>query len=267
LIREALFYSEAFGWPVFPVSPFNKRPMTEHGHLDATTDPDTIRRWWWAQPNANLGVRCDSFFVVDIDPRSGGNESWERLNRVESSIQASTANWGKHLYFKHDKRLESIPLGRTFKGIDIKGGGRHYVLLPPSRFGRKRYRWMGNPAQTMPAAPEFLIKAIVRAKTPQPLALRTEVHSPERQYRRATAYLRQMDPAVQGQGGSKRLWRAACTLTRDFHLGEQESLSAIQEWNRTCQPMWSENELRRAITRSAGAVFSKQERELSNGQG
>jgi hypothetical protein len=35
----------AAGWRVFPVNAESKRPRTKHGHLDATTDEQTIVGW------------------------------------------------------------------------------------------------------------------------------------------------------------------------------------------------------------------------------
>ena len=46
LLTAALAYARRFGWAVFPLQPGTKVPLTgTHGHKDATTDPETIRRW------------------------------------------------------------------------------------------------------------------------------------------------------------------------------------------------------------------------------
>ena len=52
---QALAYAR-HGWPVFPCQPDSKEPATRHGFLDATTDPDRIRRWWDRQPAANVAI-------------------------------------------------------------------------------------------------------------------------------------------------------------------------------------------------------------------
>src|SRR4051794_9849296 len=36
MVEHALDYARR-GWPVFPVSPVNKAPLSEHGHNDAST--------------------------------------------------------------------------------------------------------------------------------------------------------------------------------------------------------------------------------------
>lgn len=49
----------ANGWPVFPCrwcGESAKAPLTINGHLDATTDPDTIKIWWTRWPYAMIGA-------------------------------------------------------------------------------------------------------------------------------------------------------------------------------------------------------------------
>ena len=55
LFEAALGYAE-LGYPVFPCAPGRKEPLTENGHLDATTDPVQIDQWWSERPNANVAI-------------------------------------------------------------------------------------------------------------------------------------------------------------------------------------------------------------------
>ena len=55
---------------VFPCRARDKRPATERGLKDATTDKDVIRRWWGERSDYNLAIATGSVsqvFVVDID--------------------------------------------------------------------------------------------------------------------------------------------------------------------------------------------------------
>ena len=45
LHQYATAYAEA-GYPVFPLKPEGKKPATENGFYDATTDIDQINKWW-----------------------------------------------------------------------------------------------------------------------------------------------------------------------------------------------------------------------------
>src|SRR6266478_3065554 len=67
LLEAALGYGEG-GIPVFPCNPDNKKPLTEHGFKDATTDPEKIRSWWREHPQAMIGVPtgpASGIFVID----------------------------------------------------------------------------------------------------------------------------------------------------------------------------------------------------------
>lgn len=71
LSNEALRLA-GLGYRVFPCVPGDKRPLTEHGCNDATTDEDQICEWWSEYPEANIGVGTDGLLVLDIDPLEGG---------------------------------------------------------------------------------------------------------------------------------------------------------------------------------------------------
>src|SRR6516225_2394365 len=58
-----------------------KHPRTRHGLKDATTDPAVIRAWWAEWPHANGAIDCgrSGLFVVDVDPRNGGDVTFVDL--------------------------------------------------------------------------------------------------------------------------------------------------------------------------------------------
>ena len=64
---------------------------------------------------------------------------------------------------------------------------------------------------------------------------------------RAAKYVAKMDPAISGQHGHDRAFHTACVLVRDFDLTVDEAWPVFCEWNTTCQPPWSERELRRKL--------------------
>jgi hypothetical protein len=61
---------------------------------------------------------------------------------------------------------------------------------------------------------------------------------------RARRYVAAIPPAVSGQAGDLATFRVCCRLVRGFALTDEEALTAIQEWNSSCRPPWSERELR-----------------------
>jgi hypothetical protein len=65
-----------------------------------------------------------------------------------------------------------------------------------------------------------------------------------RAQRLARAYLAKLAPAVEGQGGDKQTFKAACYLVIDFGLTPEQALPLLMEWNGThCKPRWTEADL------------------------
>jgi len=137
-----------------------KHPHTRHGLHQATTDADTIRRWWSQWPDANIGVRTGAapagagVVVIDIDPAHGGDESLTALQlqhgQLPLTLQAATGGGGRHLWFAHPGMPVPNSAGRVGAGIDVRSDGG-YVLVSPSRHASGgRYRWIEAPIAAMP---------------------------------------------------------------------------------------------------------------------
>ncbi|MFM2721677.1 bifunctional DNA primase/polymerase [Microbacterium mcarthurae (nom. nud.)] len=130
----------AAGVPVFPCVPWGKRPATEHGFHDATTDLDQVEAWWRQSPGANIGVptgAASGAVVVDVDvhgpvdgrtrfdraARAGLVEGWELLVR--------TPTGGMHAYYPATPGMEQRSWQVARAGIDFRGDGG-YIVVPPS---------------------------------------------------------------------------------------------------------------------------------------
>lgn len=160
-----------------------KHPVVKSWNNEATIAVDKIKHWWDANPDYNVGVfaKPSGFFVIDIDPRNGGDDSFLKLEEraagsLPPTVEAITGKYvvkgkavrGRHLIYKchpNEKFIgnfnkEGLP------GIDIKHNG--YILVAPSRhFSGVSYEWKPGHApweMEVAEAPEELL-ATLRSKS------------------------------------------------------------------------------------------------------
>jgi len=156
-----------------------KHPQIGQWNTQATDDAEIVASWWDRNPENNIGVYCQGsgFIVIDIDPRSGGIESFEKFEEqlgitLPKTVEAytgiytyqGTQNRGRHLYFKVEDGEQFMGNLKSYglNGIDIKYNG--YVMVSPSRHGSGvTYDWA--PGQSpweirMAEAPEELLNAV-----------------------------------------------------------------------------------------------------------
>ena len=141
--EAALIYA-SWGWHVIPVVPNGKVPATQHGVNDATTDAEQIARWWAQNPDYNIGIAAGArsgLVVFDVDPRNGGEESWEAWLKANGSVpdgaMQMTAGGGEHHLGVYDPEIRSCKLA---DGVDLLADGRYFVAFPSTIEGRS-YQW------------------------------------------------------------------------------------------------------------------------------
>jgi hypothetical protein len=130
-LPEAAVLLAQRGYRVFPVAE-DKAPLTPRGHLDGTSDVEAVRRWQW---DGGIGlVIPDRTFVVDVDPRNGGDVTMQTITALYGELPrtrtVSTRSGGRHHYYRlpDDRDIR----GKLGPGVDIKKPGRGYVLVPPT---------------------------------------------------------------------------------------------------------------------------------------
>lgn len=64
---------------------------------------------------------------------------------------------------------------------------------------------------------------------------------------RARRYIAAIPPAVAGSHGDTATFRVCCRLVRGFDLDEDAALAVLADWNRACDPPWSEHDLREKL--------------------
>lgn len=169
MLDAALYYALDLGWPILPIKPHDKVPLTSHGVKDATTDEATVREWWTRWPDANIGLATgdsSGLLVFDVDPRHGGDESLSLLATdptATSTLTVNTGGGGQHLYFRFP---ESASIGCPVdieSGLDIRGRGGYIVAPPSIHESGKRYLFASDwppDVSTMLDPPEWLIELL-----------------------------------------------------------------------------------------------------------
>jgi hypothetical protein len=161
---QAALALAGLGYFVFPTS--GKIPLTDRGVTDASNDPATIEAWWTKWPDANVAVSTRGLVAVDID---GTDNTWppdpDQAASLAAGVLSLTASGGRHYIFRR-------PAGCTFgnsasrlaPNVDIKTDGG-YIVVPPSVFQGKPYRWGSDggldvPADRLSLLPQWLIDAL-----------------------------------------------------------------------------------------------------------
>jgi putative DNA primase/helicase len=161
-----------------------KHPVINQWNSASSSDIDVITGWWRENPQYNVGVHCSKsgLLVIDIDPRSGGPESFEKFEEtvpggLPTTVEAITGKYtgvggvavrGRHLFYRcsPEEGLIGNLSNLGLKGVDIKHNG--YVLVAPSRhFSGVDYEWApGKEPWTIEIAeaPEALLE-IIRKRT------------------------------------------------------------------------------------------------------
>jgi hypothetical protein len=128
-----------------PVSYRGGQAVVPRGVKDATTDHDTIRRWWAGYPSANIGAAATEWFALDIDRQEARYE----LGNIPDTVESISGSGGQHILFNQPKDWKvgnatgkDLPSGIDVRGCGEDGSPRGYIILAPSMHkSGKRYEW------------------------------------------------------------------------------------------------------------------------------
>jgi putative DNA primase/helicase len=221
------------GWHVFPCSPADKKPLTEHGLKDATRDSATIKRWWTQWPRAMIGIRTgpeSGFFAIDLDldpeKKLNGVAAFEMLKNggeLPETITAQTPRGGRHLWFRWVDGIKNSA-GKVAPGIDVRGAGG-YVIAPPSRRADgAEYQFLADDWDGPAEAPSWLLELILPKKQEEASRKTAAGNGADTNYARA-ALDRECAAVTSAQPGGRNN-----TLNRSaFNLGQLVAGGALSE--------------------------------------
>lgn len=178
----AMWYVQVLGWPVFPLRPGDKRPLTDpangftNGFKGATLDAGRVYAAWTTAPEANIGTPTGSaetggcgFDVLDVDrDQAKGINGYPAMADLQHAFcdfdcscyperpckeqgqleqvvwRALTPRGGMHLLFPARGSANGASLR---PGLDVRGAGG-YIALAPSLVNGKRYVWTKQPTRS-----------------------------------------------------------------------------------------------------------------------
>lgn len=179
LLKNAAVYYAKIGWAIFPCENNGKKPLVKWKDA-ATTDEQTILKWWDKWPGANIGLPTglkNGLFVVDFDRKKDEHgkdgldyfDDIERRNhtRLRAEVVTITRSVGLHYYFRHFDGVKNTSSKLAY-GIDTRGEGG-YVIVPPSRVDGLPYFFNSRKPvlrSMLAPVPEWLAKEFAAVSAP-----------------------------------------------------------------------------------------------------
>lgn len=147
-----------------------KHPRTKNGLKDATTDKSTIEKWWsetrW--PNASIGGVGGNYLCLDIDAKSGGLKTLDRLVKANSKLPSTAVvetgeydgERGLHYWFKVPEGVSAATRTGVREGIDIRCQGGYGVLPPSPHSSGVDYSWVAGGISECVECPEWVLDLV-----------------------------------------------------------------------------------------------------------
>ena len=175
MVDYAINY-QRMGYSVIPISKNGKTPLISFADKPPMTEND-IRMVWRDNPDANIALKTDTFFVIDVDMHGDLDgltnlRNWEHARLIPKTLQAITPSGGRHIYLKKDPNHPISQNIGMIEGVDIKAHVNNYILVPPSNNSKGYYEWdtVHSPKDgSITEAPLALIKVLQKMK-PEPLS-------------------------------------------------------------------------------------------------
>lgn len=209
-----------------------KHPANWNGLRGGTTDKEQIRKWWAKNPTANIGLltgKESGFFVLDIDPKDGGEYSLqeleefhrdaleERYEPLPATLTAMTGPGGRHLFFRYPNFLVKGSVSAVGSGLDVRAEG-NYVVAPPSNHkSGKAYEWHGVDTPIL-EAPLWLKRDIILAS----YVFESDPSTQNKVMKRA-------EKIKDGEGRHDNFWRTVCGFVNN--RTEAQALELALRWN------------------------------------
>jgi hypothetical protein len=190
--------------------------------LDSCLDPDTKATSEWAKPWIK---KLNSY--SEVSPSGCGIKIWVRAKFPFGN--------GKNVKLRNQPPIK----GKT-AGCEAYDHGRYFCVT-----GQRLGGLSPVPESRQEELNElydffFKIDGAGREPTPDKTSRSSIIE-------RARRYLDRVPGAVSGEAGHNQTFKTACILVLGFNMGRSESYVLLAEWNKKCNPPWTDKELHHKI--------------------
>lgn len=168
--RDAALAYASYRLFVHPLEAGSKKPLLPKWQIKATTDFDQIRKWWPASSKNNIGIflKPSCVVVIDVDPRNGGDETFEALinqhGRLPVTYTVKSANNGRHYYYRVPPDFYDVKYPKAL-GPGVELLINNYAVAPPSELedGRQYTIATGDVEHDFAPFPFDWVDEVIRA--------------------------------------------------------------------------------------------------------
>lgn len=258
--RSAAIKLAKRGFRVFRLQVGKKKPIRGERFKEcATCDPAEVYEMWTLEngepASYNIGIYAEKFLIVDEDNKDGkdGAGALAALGGAPRTMKVRTPNGGFHHIY--DACGQMYGLHAIADGLDVRADGG-YIVGAGSWIGDKQYEIIDD-APILPV-PVHIANAARAAQARETTAgsVAGEMDTALALHR-ASLYLHDRGPALQGAGGDEWTYKTCCAVL-DFGLSEGAALELLLDWNERCEPPWEpealEKKLQNAMSYRKGAI-------------
>lgn len=201
----------------------------------------------------------DPYTIIDLDglrnPETGvlDDAAKQIIAEMNSFTEVSLSGTGLHVIIRGKSpdgamkkiRLDHVPLtSKKSPGLEVYSNKRYFALTGKHLSGTPEE--IHDRQDELNAMLEHF-KMICQVVTPTNVDQRPKPRPSQSDrtqiIERARRYLSKIPGAVSGQDGHNQTFVAALKVILGFDLSREESWNIISEWNQTCDPPWSDEEL------------------------
>ncbi len=191
--------------------------------LDGCRNPETGVISEWAQPWIDL---LSSY--VEISPSKAGVKIWVRGTWTYDS--------------GHKRDLPNVErVSAKTPAVEVYDSLRFFTVTGTNLDGQSAI--LDRQSALLQLRAEYWPEPTVQKRVPRA----DDFKSDESIKKRARSYIATIPGAVSGQNGSNVTFHVACVLVLGFGLSIDDAYELLEEWNQTCQPPWTPNQLEHKI--------------------